>query len=135
MTRQVAALHLSQKKSIPAEQVKRLLDEYQYAHNRGANEVSRQMHASDLVFSVWDGEQLAAYCRVLTDYSYVVSIWDFLVGRRYLGQGVGGLLLKAVQSQPDLFGIKRWVLHSPMNREFFEQHGFLPSEETLIHYG
>lgn len=126
---------LSQKKTLPFEQVKKLLESSDWGHGRTLDDIGKQIHASDLVFSVWEGSQLAAFCRVLTDYSYVVSIWDFTVAKDYQGQGVGGRLLKAILGHPDLFGIKRWALFTPLNADFFEQHGFLPSEETLIRYG
>lgn len=115
--------------------MKKLLEESEWGQGRTADAISKQIHASHLVFSVWDGESLVAFCRILTDYSYVVSMWDFVVRKDHQGVGVGGRLLKAILGHPDLMGIKKWAVFSPLSPEFFAQHGFLPSDETLIRYG
>lgn len=97
--------------------------------------LTQQIHNSDLVFSVWDGTKLVAYCRVLTDYSYVVSIWDFIVAKTHMGVGVGSRLMKAILGHPDLIGVKKWAVFSPVNHEFFEQHGFVSTDEAMVRYG
>lgn len=131
----MADLVLNQKKTIPSDPVLKLLHEHGWGLGREASAVSKQIHASDLVFSVWDGTQLAAFCRVLTDYSYVVSVWDFIVAKDHLGRGLGDRLLKALMGHPDLIGIKKWTLSTPMNVDFFEQHGFLAADDILVRYG
>lgn len=87
------------------------------------------------MFSVWDGPKLCAFARVLTDYSFIVSIWDFVVDRPYQGQGVGSRLLKAILGHPDMIGVKKWAVFSPVNQEFFRQHAFEPTDEAMVRYG
>lgn len=131
----MADLSLSLKKSVPEADVKKLLEEADWGQGRLAAHITQQIEASDLVFSVWDGTKITAFCRVLTDYSYVVIVLDLIVSRAYQGKGVGSRLMKAILGHPDLLGIKKWVVFSPVNQEFFQQFNFERSGETMIRYG
>lgn len=128
-------LNLTVKKSIPEAEVKRLLEEADWGQGRLSANITQQMEASDIVFSVWDGTKIVAFARVISDFSYVVVILDFIVSKHYQGKGVGQRLMKAILGHPDLFGIKKWCVFSPVNREFFEQFNFEKSDEAMIRYG
>lgn len=131
----MADLHLSVKKNLPEAEVKRLLEEADWGQGRLTAHITQQIEASDIVFSVWEGTKLAAFCRVLTDFSYVVVILDFIVGKGYQGKGVGSRLMKAILGHPDLLGIKKWTVFSPVNQDFFEQFNFEKAEEAMVRYG
>lgn len=131
----MADLNLSLKKTISEEAVKKLLEEADWGQGRAVAHITQQIHASDSVFSVWDGTTLVGFCRLLTDNSYVVIILDFIVAKSHQGKGVGGRLMKAVLGHPDLLGIKKWVVFSPHNQDFFEQFNFERSDEAMIRYG
>lgn len=133
--RPVGDLNLIVKKSIPEAEVKTLLEEADWGQGRLAANISQQIEASDIVYSVWDGTKLAAFARVLTDFSYIVIVLDFIVGQAYQGKGVGQRLMKAVLGHPDLLGIKKWCVFSPVNQEFFEQFNFEKSDEAMVRYG
>jgi N-acetylglutamate synthase-like GNAT family acetyltransferase len=128
-------LNLTVKKSIPEADVKRLLEEADWGQGRLPAHITQQIDASDIVFSVWDGTKLVAFSRAITDFSYVVFVLDFIVSKAYQGKGVGQRLMKAILGHPDLVGIKKWVVFSPVNQEFFEQFNFEKSDETMIRYG
>lgn len=131
----MADLSLSLKKTISEEAVKKLLEQADWGQGRKATEIAQQIHSSDIVFSVWEGTKMVAFARILTDYSYVVSIWDFIVQKEYQGKGVGSRLLKAILGHPDLLGVKKWAVFSPLNQDFFQQHGFEPTDEAMVRYG
>lgn len=126
---------MSLKKTIPEADVKRLLEEADWGQGRAIPHITQQIHASHLVFSVWEGERLVAFARVLNDSSYIVVILDFIVGKSHQGKGVGARLMKAILGHPDLIGIKKWVVFSPVNQDFFEQFNFQSSDETMVRYG
>ena len=128
-------LNLTVKKSIPEGEVKKLLEEADWGQGRLPAHITQQIEASDIVFSVWDGTKLVAFARVITDFSYVVIALDFIVAKAYQGKGVGQRLMKALLGHPDLLGIKKWVVFSPTNRDFFEQFNFEKSDEAMIRYG
>jgi N-acetylglutamate synthase-like GNAT family acetyltransferase len=131
----MADLNLSVKKNIPEAEVKRLLEEADWGQGRLSAHITQQIEASDIVFSVWEGTKIAAFARVVTDFSYAVIILDFIVSKNYQGKGVGSRLMKAILGHPDLLGIKKWVVFSPMNQDFFEQFNFEKSDEAMIRYG
>lgn len=128
-------LALSLKKTVDAESVKKLLEQADWGQGRTTTQIQQQIHSSDIVFSVLDGTKVVAFARVLTDYSYVVAIWDFLVDKSQQGKGVGSRLLKAILGHPDLIGVKKWTVFTPMNQEFFLQHNFEASDEAMVRYG
>ena len=128
-------LNLTVKKSIPEAEVKRLLEEADWGQGRLSAHITQQMEASDIVFSVWDGTKIVAFCRVISDFSYIVFILDFIVSKSYQGKGVGQRLMKAILGHPDLLGIKKWCVLSPTNQEFFTQFNFEKSDEAMIRYG
>lgn len=131
----MADLSLSLKKTISPDEVKKLLEQSDWGQGRTTTQIGQQIHSSDIVFSVWDGTKMVAFARVLTDFSYVVSIWDFIVDKTQQGKGVGSRLLKAILGHPDLIGVKKWAVFTPMNKEFFEQHNFEVTDEAMVRYG
>lgn len=128
-------LKLSLKKAIPEAEVKRLLEEADWGQGRTLPSITQQLQSSDIIFSVWDGDRMVSFARVLTDSSYAVIILDFIVAKTHQGQGVGGRLVKAILGHPDLLGIKKWVAFSPTNQGFFEQFSFEKSGEMMVRYG
>jgi N-acetylglutamate synthase-like GNAT family acetyltransferase len=126
---------LSVKRNFSESEVKTLLEEADWGQGRLPAHITQQIESSDIVFSVRDGTQLAAFARVVTDFSYAVIVLDFIVGRAYQGKGVGSRLMKAILGHPDLLGIKKWIVFSPVNQEFFEQFNFEKSAEAMIRYG
>ncbi len=128
-------LSLSLKKSIPEADVKALLEQADWGQGRHTAHITQQIEASDLVFSVWDGTKMCAFARVITDSSFVVVILDFIVEKKYQGKGVGGRLMKAILGHADLIGVKKWVVFSPVNQDFFEQFNFEKSNEAMVRYG
>src|SRR5687767_1142960 len=131
----MAELNLSLKKTISEEAVRKLLEQADWGQGRKNTEVAQQIHSSDAVFSVWDATKLVGFARVLTDYSYVATVWDFIVAKEYQGKGVGSRLLKAILGYPDMIGVRKWAVFSPVNADFFEQHNFEKTDECLIRYG
>lgn len=131
----MAELSLSVKKALPEGEVKKLLEQADWGHGRLPAHITQQIEASDIVFSVWEGTKIVAFARVLTDFSYVVTILDFIVSKAHQGQGVGSRLVKAILGHPDLLGIKKWVVFSPENKEFFKQFNFEQAEDTMVRYG
>ncbi len=131
----MADLSLSLKKTIDADGVRKLLEQSDWGQGRTTTQIQQQIHSSDIVLSVWEGTKMVAFARVLTDYSYVVCIWDFIVDTKQQGKGVGSRLLKAILGHPDLIGVKKWTVFTPMNREFFEGHNFEQSAEAMVRYG
>lgn len=128
-------LNLTVKKAIPEAEVKRLLEEADWGQGRLPAHITQQIEASDIVFSVWDGTKIVAFARVISDFSYMVVVLDFIVAKAYQGKGVGQRLMKAILGHPDLLGIKKWAVFSPVNQDFFEQFNFDKSDETMIRYG
>jgi N-acetylglutamate synthase-like GNAT family acetyltransferase len=131
----MAELNLSLKKTVDAESVKKLLEQADWGQGRKSTEIQQQIHSSDIVFTVFDGTKIVGFARVLSDYSYVATIWDFIVDKTYQGKGVGSRLLKAILGHPDLLPVKKWAAFSPVNQEFFEQHNFEQTDECMIRYG
>lgn len=128
-------LNYSLKKALPEKKVQGLLEQADWGQGRSLAHITQQIHKSDFVISVWDETTLAAFARVITDGSYVAMIMDYIVHRDYHGRGVGNRIMKEILGHPDLGSVKKWVVFSPVNQEFFEQFNFERSDEAMVRYG
>lgn len=131
----MAELELKLRKALPEADVRRLLEEADWGQGRELAHITQQIEGSDLVFSVWEARKLCGFARVITDSSYLAAVLDFIVAKSHQGQGVGKRLMEAVLAHPDLAGVRKWVVFSPMNKEFFEQFNFEKSDEAMVRYG
>lgn len=56
--------------------------------------IGKMYNHSNLVVSAWEGEQLVAVCRALTDFCYCCYVSDLAVRKEYQRKGIGKELLR-----------------------------------------
>src|SRR3954447_14888387 len=69
---------------------------------RSPDAVRRMLAGSDVVIALRrrDNDQLVAFARVLTDFTYLAVVLDVIVAPAVRGRGVGALLMDAVLAHP-----------------------------------
>lgn len=110
-----------------------LLDLYAYAPwtaGRTVGEIREMLANSDLALSVWDGDRLVGFGRVLTDYVYRASIWDVIVDPAYQGQDIGSQLMHQILQHPSLKRVELFWLCTRDKQAFYEKLGFSAKEQT-----
>ncbi len=97
-----------------------------WAQGRAREVVERSIENS-LCFGIYDGAELAAFARVVTDYATFGWVCDVFVIEAYRGQGLGKWLIEAVVRHPDLQGFKRLLLATRDAQGLYREYGgFVP---------
>lgn len=79
-----------------------LYEDYEWWADRDVAGVRRALAETEVAVGVFDGGDLAAAARVLTDYTYYANVFDVIVAADRRGEGLGETLLSAVVDHPDL---------------------------------
>lgn len=98
-----------------------------WTRGRTLAEVHRLLEHCDLFFAFVDKSsgQLAAFARVLTDFTFKAFIFDVIVAPPYRRQGLGRRLLQAICDEPRLRGVGHLELYArPPVTEFYKRLGF-----------
>ncbi len=89
-------------------------------------EVVERSIEHSLPFAAYDGEELVAFARVITDFAVFAYIADVFVVEKHRGRGISQLLMAAIRSHPRLQGLRRWSLVTRDAHGLYEQFGFRP---------
>jgi GNAT superfamily N-acetyltransferase len=109
----IDAIHGYLRRSYWAENIPRAVVEKAVAHS--------------LCFSVYAGDQLAGFARVVSDYATFAYICDVFVLEEHRGQGLAKWLLATILAHPELQGLRRWMLVTRDAHGLYQQYGFQPA--------
>lgn len=95
----------------------------------GLDQIERALKNSFATFVVYDNEQAVGMARLLGDGGMSFYIKDFAVRPEYQGQGVGRLLMNAMEdhimtSVPDGWAVSLELISSKGKESFYEKFGF-----------
>jgi GNAT superfamily N-acetyltransferase len=95
--------------------------------------VARSVEGS-VVFGVYHGGTQVGFARIVTDRATFAYLADVFVLDGHRGRGVGGWLLQAILSHPELQGLRRWMLATRDAHELYRRYGFddLASPEIFM---
>jgi GNAT superfamily N-acetyltransferase len=102
-----------------------LCNESYWARGIPREVVERSIEHS-LPFAAYDGEELVAFARVVTDYAVFAYLADVFVVPSHRGRGISRQLMTAIRSHPRLQGLRRWSLVTRDAHGLYEQFGFRP---------
>ncbi len=117
------------------EQLHQMYRQEWWSKERALTDVPTLLSNSDLLFGLWDEEaqQLAGFCRVLTDWVYRAIVFDVIVAADYRGQGLGAQLIELVTTHPKLAQVECIQLFcTPEMQPFYEKYGFTQAEQLLM---
>ena len=99
-----------------------------WAEGRPLSVVRRSIEHS-LCFGVYAGEQQVGLARVVTDYATFAWLCDVFVVEPHRRQGLGKWLIETVVSEPDLQGLRLFMLATRDAHELYRVYGgFQPVE-------
>ncbi len=84
--------------------------------------------AGALCFGVYAGDAQVGFARVITDKATFAYLADVYVLEEHRGQGLSKRLLAAIQSHPELQGLRRFLLATADAHGLYAQFGFRPLE-------
>jgi ribosomal protein S18 acetylase RimI-like enzyme len=120
----------SERKDFDPVQLVRLYEQAPWAAGRTMEQTRDMLEQTDLAISVWDGDRLVGFGRVLTDYVYRASIWDVIVDRDYQGQDIGSEIVQRILHHPTLKQVELFWLCTRDKQAFYEKLGFSSNEQT-----
>lgn len=89
--------------------------------------LSRMLDGSDelVAFEDSNSEELVAFARVLTDYTYKALVFDVIVAELYRNNGLGERLMEELLEHPRLVDVEHFELYCLDDMvAFYEQWGF-----------
>ena len=77
----------------------KLLDKNAFwAKSRKINDLKKCLANSDVIVSLWVGEEIVGFGRALTDGIYRGVLWDIVIDQNHQGKGFGTLIVKNLLS-------------------------------------
>ena len=115
--------------------LKKLLDNNAFwAKNRTVNDLKKCLANSDVIVSLWVGNEIVGFGRALTDGIYRGVLWDIVIDQNYQGKGFGKLIVKNLLSSKKIKNIKKLYLMTTDKKLFYSQLDFIEvtSQKLLI---
>ena len=116
--------------------LQKLLDNNAFwAKNRTINDLKKCLAKSDVVISIWVGNEIAGFGRALTDGIYRGVLWDIVIDQNHQGKGFGTLIVKNLLSSKKIKNTKKLYLMTTNKKLFYSQLSFkeVTSQNLLIH--
>ncbi len=115
--------------------LKKLLDNNTFwAKNRKINDLKKCLAKSDVIVSLWVGNEIVGFGRALTDGIYRGVLWDIVIDQNYQGKGFGKLIVKSLLSSKKIKNTKKLYLMTTNKKLFYSQLDFkeVTSQNLLI---
>ena len=105
-----------------------------WAKNRTINDLKKCLANSDVVVSLWVGNEIVGFGRALTDGIYRGVLWDIVIDQNYQGYGYGKLIIKTLLSSKKIKNTKKIYLMTTNKKLFYSQLDFkeVTSQNLLI---
>lgn len=113
------------------EQLMGLYRELRWTKERKPLDISEMLKNSTIVLSLWDGDTLVGFTRVLSDLVYRATIWDVVVHPNYRGVGLGRKLIESVLGHPKLARVEKFWLITE-KPDFYRRFGFVEDRESMV---
>ena len=115
--------------------LKKLLNDNAFwAKNRTINDLKKCLSNSDVVISLWVGEEIVGFGRALTDGIYRGVLWDIVIDQNHQGKGFGTLIVKNLLSTKKIKNTKKLYLMTSNKKMFYSQFDFeeVTDQDLLI---
>ena len=115
--------------------LQKLLDNNTFwAQSRTINDLKKCLANSDVVISLWVGNEIVGFGRALTDGIYRGVLWDIVIDANHQGKGFGTLILKNLLSSKKIKKTKKLYLMTTNKKLFYSQFDFeeVTSQNLLI---
>ena len=115
--------------------LQKLLNENAFwAKNRTIHDLKKCLANSDVVISLWVGNEIVGFGRALTDGIYRGVLWDIVIDQNHQGKGFGKLIIKNLLSSRKIKNTKKLYLMTTNKKIFYSQFDFkeVISQDLLI---
>ena len=115
--------------------LQKLLDNNAFwAKNRTINDLKKCLANSDVVISIWVGNEIVGFGRALTDGIYRGMLWDIVIDQNHQGKGFGKLIVNNLLSSKEIKNTEKIYLMTTNKKLFYSQMDFkeVTSQNLLI---
>ena len=115
--------------------LKSLLDRNAFwAKSRTLKELKKCLANSDIVVSLWVGNEIVGFGRALTDGIFRGVLWDIVIDQNHQGKGFGTLIVSKLLSSNKIKQTKKVYLMTTNKKLFYSQFNFkeVNSQNLLI---
>ena len=115
--------------------LQKLLDRNTFwAKSRTTNDLKKCLANSDVIISLWVGNEIVGFGRALTDGIYRGVLWDIVIDQNHQGKGFGTLIVKNLLSSKKIKNTKKLYLMTTNKKKFYSQFDFkkVTSQDLLI---
>ena len=105
-----------------------------WAKNRKISDLKKCLAKSDVIISLWIGNEIVGFGRALTDGIYRGVLWDIVIDQNHQGKGFGSLIVKNILSSRKIKNTKKIYLMTTNKKLFYSQFDFkeVNSQNLLI---
>ena len=105
-----------------------------WAKSRTINDLKKCLANSDVVISLWVGNEIVGFGRALTDGIYRGVLWDIVIDQNHQGKGFGTLIVRNLLSSKKIKQTKKLYLMTTNKKLFYSQFNFkeVTSQNLLI---
>jgi GNAT superfamily N-acetyltransferase len=107
-----------------------LSKESYWAQNIPIETVKRSIENS-ISFGVYDGNDQIGFARVVTDKATFAYLADVFILETHRGKGLSKLLMAFIHADPELQGLRRWMLGTRDAHSLYEQFGWMRLTEDI----
>ena len=115
--------------------LQKLLDNNAFwAKNRTINDLKKCLANSDVIVSLWVGNEIVGFGRALSDGIYRGVLWDIVIDQDYQGKGFEKLIVKNLLFSKKIKNAKKIYLMTTNKKLFYSQLDFkeVTSQNLLI---
>ena len=115
--------------------LQKLLDRNAFwAKSRTIHDLKKCLANSDVITSVWVGNEIVGFGRALTDGIYRGVLWDIVIDQNHQGKGFGTLIVKNLLSSKNIKNTKKIYLMTTNKKLFYSQFDLkeVTSQDLLI---
>ena len=105
-----------------------------WATDRSIHDLKKCLSNSDVIISIWSGNEIVGFGRALSDGVYRGVLWDIVIDKDHQGKGYGRLIVKNLLNAKKLRNTKKIYLMTTNKSKFYCQIDFkeVISQNLLI---
>lgn len=112
------------KDRLDVDSIQKFLAEDSYWAQERTPDQTRTAIANSICFGVYREDEQIGFARVVSDCATFAYIGDVFIISEFRGRGLSKWLMETIIAQPDLQGLRRWVLATRDAHSLYEKFGF-----------
>ena len=114
---------------LDSDAIQRFLEQESYWARERTPEQTKTAIENSMCYGVYNADIQIGFARVVSDRATFAYLGDVYIIPEYRGRGLSKWLMEVIVSDPDLQGLRRWVLATRDAHSLYEKFGF----HELVH--